>query len=180
MNWLILLIVGLSIAIVMSLLSRPPSSHSNQPGDRAPQLNTDRLLPVQHYDFDRGKKLLPLHRQVLNALGTSHLETARRICMQMRTEDSAVVELNLAKIALDQVKQYSDRMTPAQFQEQLGFVRGALGRAKWFIKHHRRGRYRKGIKRYLEYQEDRLARLSRAKDSRLWALMNKVRRLISR
>jgi len=156
MNWLILLLISFSIVIVMSVLSRTPSIHSIQPGNQRPQPNLNNLLAVQHCDSSIGEKLLPLQRQVLDALEGSQLETARRICLEMRSEDSAVVELNVAKIALDQVERHGDRMTPAQLQEQLGFVRNALERAEWFIEHHRRDRYCEYIEAYLEHQKDRL------------------------
>jgi len=157
MNWLIPF-VGAASATVVFILLFHNNGYQGMPGNEGTQIDFGQPLPIQHYDFQVGKKWKSKSDAMFRALKKS-LEDARRICEEMRSANSAVVELNLAKLTLDLVERHGSSLNSGQTQKLLNYVRNALDRAGWFIKHHGQKRYVEGIHEYLRYQERRLSKL---------------------
>ena len=160
MSWLILFASAASIVVALSLMFRTHGGpFQGQPGNESTLLNVERPLPIQHYDLEAAKSLQSQHDQMLKALETS-LERARKICEEMQPAHSAVVELNLAKLALDQAEKHGSRMNAEQLQELVNYISIALERARWFLDHHGQDRYDVSVREYLEHQSRRLGRLT--------------------
>jgi hypothetical protein len=166
MNWLIVFIGGVSLAIALWLMFSKVDESRIMPGEQGGLEETPyapkQLVPIR-YDRKWGEKLQFQHEEMLRNSSIS-LEEARKTCHEMRKYDSAVVEVNFAKITLTQVERYGSRMDNVQFQEHRHSINEAIERAKYFTKHHEQNRYPPEIEDHLKNLENRLDRLTKARD----------------
>jgi hypothetical protein len=138
------------------LVSNTDVYSGDQPGpqDGPPEYSYDLNEPFPiEYDSKEGRKLQPQHKAMCLKLKASLLEEARRLGEQMRNSRSAVVELNVAKIALDQIDRYN--MSGEQLQAWQRYVEDALQKANQFIIDDE-NRYVPSITTYLEHLQNRL------------------------
>jgi hypothetical protein len=161
MNCLILLVGGVSTTVILWILlaytsgfDGVPPGNATGPDERP--CDPSKLLPIQ-YDEKIGQRLQTEHEQVLNKLCIS-LREARQLCHAMREHNSAIIELNVAKITLDETAGI-EHIGEEELEERRRYIEDAFRRAEWFIRSDAK-RYPACIGDYLRTLQTRLGELT--------------------